>query len=155
MRRVTSTGLLSSAVFLLVTLVSDRQWLGSVGVGGRNTRPAERKCRVLGMSPVLRPGTHSQTQCSPSGQGRRVCGCLGAWRHIYRTCYCGQFRTRPGPQLLLADKPQDWPLETPTPAAGLSSGVLDWGCSQKSVTSCEWLFQIILISFLLSFHHTV
>lgn len=50
---------------------------------------------------------------------------------------------------------QAGPLETPTPAAGLSSGVLDWGCSQKSVTSCEWLFQIILISFLLSFHHTV
>lgn len=57
MRRVTSTGLLSSAVFLLVTLVSDRQWLGSVGVGGGNTRPAERKRQSAWNATILRPGT--------------------------------------------------------------------------------------------------
>lgn len=27
--------------------------------------------------------------------------CLGAWRHIYRTCYCGQFHTRSGPHCSL------------------------------------------------------
>lgn len=83
MRRVTSTGLLSSAVFLLVTLVSDRQWLGSVGVGGRNTRLAERTCqsawnvthpeaRYILPNPVF---TIAGGQVE-DGWGRRVCDCV-------------------------------------------------------------------------------
>lgn len=86
--------------------------------------------------------------------------CSRAWRHIYRTRYCGQFRTRPGPQLLLAGKPQDWNIRLGhwrlrPQQRRLMLRCPSLGLQSESVTSCEWLFQIILISFLLPSHHTV
>lgn len=167
MRGVTSTGLLSSAVFLLVTLVSDRQWLGSVGVGGRNTRPAKRKCqsawnathpeaRYVLSNPVF-TGAGGQVE---DGWGRRVWLFRGLETHWQNLLLWGS--STQGLVLscsLLVNLRigvSGWATGDSDPSsAGSSSGVLDWGCSQKSVTSCEWLFQIILISFLLSFHHTV
>lgn len=111
MRRVTSTGLLSSAVFLLVTLVSDRQWLGSVGVGGRNTRLAERTCQ----SAWNVTHTYSQTQYSPQQVDRWKMGGGGGCVTVFRglethlqNLLLWAVPHKVWSSLFLAGKPQDW-----------------------------------------------